>query len=61
MARPRLEVATEFLEAIAQASRLGSLAEQHAMMDEEDKIKLADAIIDCQKDIDRLFEEYQDA
>lgn len=59
MARVRLEIASDFLDQIAQMRKLTNQAEQASMLSDEEKLKLAEAVIDTGDQIDNLVAEME--
>jgi dephospho-CoA kinase len=59
MARSRLEIASDFLEQVAHGRKLVTEAEQAFQLSDEEKIKLAEAIIDTDDQLTRLADELE--
>lgn len=58
MARSRLEIANDLLSQVTQMRKLLDQAEQAPMLPDEERVKLAEAIIDTSDQLDRLDDEW---
>jgi dephospho-CoA kinase len=61
MARSRLEIASDLLEQVAQMRKLTNKAEQAFQLPDDEKLKLAEAIIDTGDMIENLVGEMEGA
>jgi dephospho-CoA kinase len=59
MARSRLEIASDFLDQIAHGRKLVAQSEQAFQLSDEEKLKLAEAIIDTSDQCDRLADQLE--